>query len=221
MLKNIFLIIFLVFILFISGQTKSDENLKSFLPKEFILQEKIFGDLNKDGAKDCIMIIKGTDKNKIIKDDEGKLIDRNRRGIIILFKIQNQYELATKNYECFSSENEDGGIYYAPDLLFEIKKNNLYISYSHGRYGYWKYTLRYQNSDFEIIGYDTEDMTNGHTDSITSINFSTKKKITKINQNQDPYSNDVFDTKVEKILIEKPLRLSEIKDFDNIEMSKY
>ena len=90
MLKNIFLIIFLVFILFISGQTKSDENLKSFLPKEFILQEKIFGDLNKDGAKDCIMIIKGTDKNKIIKDDEGKLIDRNRRGIIILFKIQNK-----------------------------------------------------------------------------------------------------------------------------------
>ena len=53
----------------------------------------------------------------------------------MLFKVNEDYVLATKNYDCFSSENEDGGVYFAPELDISIEKGNLYVHYGHGRYG--------------------------------------------------------------------------------------
>jgi hypothetical protein len=52
----------------------------------------------------------------------------------------------------FSSENEDG-VSISPELSI-IKKSNLCVHYAHGRYGFWKYTFRFKNSDFDLIGYD-------------------------------------------------------------------
>ena len=137
-----------------SGQTIQKKKPKDFIPKGYVLFEKITGDLNKDGLDDCVLIIKGTDKSKIITDQYQGKLDRNRRGVIILFSRKDHYELALKNYNCLSSENEDGGIYFPPELSVEIIKGNLFFHYGHGRYGYWKYNFRYQNSDFELIGYD-------------------------------------------------------------------
>ena len=53
------------------------------------------------------------------------MVDRNRRGIIILFTEKDGYKLASKNYNCFSSENEDGGNYFSPELWVEERKGNL------------------------------------------------------------------------------------------------
>ena len=89
---------------------------EDFLPKGFMVFDKKFGDLNKDGLDDCILIIKGTNKENIIQHEYRGELDRNRRGIIVLFKKNDSYELAVKNYDCFSSENEEGGVYYAPEL---------------------------------------------------------------------------------------------------------
>ena len=83
---------------------------------------------------------------------------------------------------CFSSDNEDGGVYFAPELTVEIKKGNLLINYDHGRYGSWKYTFRYQKNNFELIGYDTyiRDHTSGQlVEKLISINFLTQKMQTK------------------------------------------
>ena len=200
------------------GQTEQKKEIADFLPKDAIIFQKISGDLNKDGIDDCILIIKKTDKSKIIKHEFRGELDRNRRGIIVLLNKKKYYELVTKNYDCFSSENEEGGVYFAPELSVEIKSNKLYVTYGHGRYGYWKYTFRLENTDFQLIGYDE---TNGGAviNSEKSINFLTKKKIEKVNTNQNAESgNEVFKETKTNIKVDKLIRLSEIKDFDDISL---
>ena len=51
------------------GQFELKQNPINFLPKGFLVFEKINGDLNRDGIEDCVLILKGTDQNKIITDE--------------------------------------------------------------------------------------------------------------------------------------------------------
>lgn len=220
-MKNslIFLITFLATTVF--GKVELKQNPTHFLPKGFVIFEKIYGDLNKDGIEDCVLIIKGIDKTQIITDENGAKLDRNRRGIIVLFNQKENYKLASKNHKCFSSENEDGGIYFPPDLWINIKNEKLYIHYGHGRYGYWEYTFKYKNSDFELIGYNRS---NGGAviESETSMNFLTKKKCEKVNINKNAKSGDeIFKELWKSININRLIKLSEIKDFDQLDMSLY
>lgn len=204
------------------GQGVQKKKPIDFLPKGYVLLEQIKGDLNKDGHDDCVLLIKGTDKSKFVTDEYRGRLDRNRRGVVVLFQNKGGYELVLKNYSCFSSENEDGGVYYAPELSLEIKKGNLYVSYAHGRYGYWEYTFRFQHSDLELIGYDDSDNHGPVINSETSINFSTRKKIVHENTNHDAESGEeVFKTTVTKIHQDKLIRLSLIKDFGELDISVY
>ncbi|KAF2509150.1 hypothetical protein E0W73_18940 [Flavobacterium foetidum] len=193
---------------------------EDFIPKGYVPFDTITGDFNKDGREDYILIIKGTDKSKIIQHEYRGELDRNRRGIIALINKNNGYELAVKNYDCFSSENEEGGVYYAPELDFEIKNGKLYVNYAHGRYGYWNYTFRYQNNDFELIGYDSSSNRGPIVLTETSINFLTRKKIVNQNVNENTYDDDeIFEKTETKIARTKLLKLSEIKDFDELDVS--
>ena len=179
----------------------------------------INGDLNKDGLEDCILIIKGTDKRKIINDKYNGELDRNRRGIIVLFKKNGRYEMVVRNNDCLSSENEDGGVYFPPDLYVAIEMGNLKVNYGHGRYGHWSYTFRFQNSDFELIGYDRS---NGGavTNSETSINFLTKRKLEKVNLYKNTEEGDeVFKETWKDIQVNRLIKLSEIEDFDKLDWS--
>lgn len=204
-----------------ASTVETKKNPHDFIPKGFVAFDTIYGDVNKDNVEDCILIIKGTDKSKIIKDQYRGQLDRNRRGIIVLLNKNNSYELAIKNYDCFSSENEDGGVYYAPELSVEINNQKLYIDYSHGRYGYWKYTFRYQNSDFELIGYDSSSSNGPVIDSDMSINFLTRTKVVNENTNENAESGDeVFEKTVTKIKKSSLIKLSEIKDFDELDLWK-
>ena len=170
-MRLLFLLIAVFFTTTLFGQTKQEKELSNIVPKGFMISERINGDLNKDGAADCVLIIKGTDKRKIIKDENSEKVDLNRRGIIILLNKNNHYELATKNYDCFSSANEDGGVYFAPELSIDINKGNLLIHFGHGRYGYRSYSFRFQNSDFELIGYDSSDDNGPIVNREMSVNF--------------------------------------------------
>jgi hypothetical protein len=192
---------------------------ESFLPEGFVIFEKIMGDLNNDGMKDCVLFIKGTDKSMVLNDEYKGRLDKNRRGLIVLFQTKNGYEIAAKNYACFSSENEDGGVYYPPDLDIEIEKGKLYIVYRHGRYGYWKYNFRFQDSHFELIGYDYSSTRGPIINQETSINFLTKTKITKVNTNEDPdqiTGDEVFKETKKNIELKNCIKLSEISDFDKL-----
>ena len=197
------------------------KNPSDFLPKGYVIFEETKGDLNNDGLEDYILIIKATEKDKIIIDEHCGKLDRNRRGIIVLLKTpDNSYKLAVENDQCFSSKNEEGGAYYAPELMVYAEKGNLFIHYAHGRYGYWKYTFRLKNSDFQMIGYDASDNNGPTVMNETSINYLTGKMHYKQNKNPNADSGEeVFEEKWSKINIQKPIMLSEIKDFDELENS--
>ena len=203
------------------GQVETKQNLSDFLPKGYVIFEKINGDLNKDGTEDLVIIVKGTNKENIVINQFDEKVDRNRRGIIVLFNKKDHYESVLKNYDCFSSENEDGGVYFPPELSIEIKNDNLYAHYAHGRYGYWRFTFRYQNSDFELIGYD-ESNGGAVIESEKSINFLTKKKQVKVNTNENAEGGDeVFKETWGKIIVNRLIKLSEIKDFSELDLSVY
>ena len=203
------------------GQVETKQNLSDFLPKGYVIFEKINGDLNKDGTEDLVIIVKGTNKENIVINQFDEKVDRNRRGIIVLFNKKDHYESVLKNYDCFSSENEDGGVYFPPELSIEIKNDNLYAHYAHGRYGSWRFTFRYQNSDFELIGYD-ESNGGAVIESEKSINFLTKKKQVKVNTNENAEGGDeVFKETWGKIIVNRLIKLSEIKDFYELDLSVY
>ena len=100
-MKKILTLLITTLTTMVFGQVEQKQNPTDFLPEGFVVFEKINGDLNKDGVEDCVLIIKGTDRNKIITDEYRGQLDRNRRGIIVLFKKNDYYELAIKNYDCW------------------------------------------------------------------------------------------------------------------------
>ncbi|MBL0686164.1 hypothetical protein JJQ60_21750 [Aquimarina mytili] len=192
------------------------------LPKGYTLFEKIQGDLNGDDLDDYVLIIKGTDKKKIVVNRFDKKVDRNRRGVLVYLTNKDKTILSTENLNCFSSENEDGGVYFPPELSIDIKNGKLYVHYGHGRYGYWKYTFRYQSSDFALIGYDSSENYGPIINRETSINFLTKKKLIRenVNQNTEESGDEIFEDNWTDIDIKDLYRLSEIKDFDELEINR-
>ena len=207
------------------GQSKQEQLERPFLPKGVVVMERIYGDLNNDGTEDCILLLKGIDPNQILVDEVRGTLDRNRRGILILFKKNDRYELALRNSTCFSSENEDGGVYFAPELALAIQNGNLYVHYGHGRYGHWRYTFRYQNSDFDLIGYDESYSSQIDSDFVVfdqlSVNFLTKKKVTKKVTHVAANGQEAYNELEQKITATKRVKLSEMTDFDAVDRSAY
>lgn len=195
------------------SDTIPKNKVSDFIPEGYEIFEEMKGDLNKDGINDCVVIIKSTSKSGYVNTEKGE-VNRNRRGIIVLLNENANYKMIIRNSGCFYSENEDGGIYFAPELSVEIKKGNLYINFGHGRYGYTTYTFRLKNSDMELIGYDSSDNSGGTVNRFTSINFLTKKKITQQNtfENEEG-ENDIFKETIYDVKVSKLAKLSEILDF--------
>jgi hypothetical protein len=198
------------------------QNPHEFIPKGYVIYEEMYGDLNKDGIEDCVLIIKGPDKNEIIEDENRGELDRNRRGIIVLLKKKEYYEMAIINDNCFSSEHEDGGVYFAPELFIEIDRGKLYVNYLHGRYGYWKYTFSLDKSDFKLIGYDQSDQFGPIISREININFISQKKLEKVNVNENAEGGDeIFKKTKQKIKVLQPIYLSQIIDFHDLDMTVY
>jgi hypothetical protein len=192
-----------------------------FVPASYVVFEKIQGDLNGDNQPDYLFVVKGKDKGKFVKDEYRGELDRNRRGIIVALSSQDGYKLALENRDCFSSENEDGGVYYPPELDVSIWKGTLRVHYAHGRYGYWTYSFRYQNSDFELIGYDSSQNRGPVVERSTSINLMTKKVRIRENINMNAEGGDEkFRERWKKFTRSKPIRLTQISDFDDFNVEE-
>ena len=193
-----------------------------FIPENYVLYQKYDTDLNKDGIEDCILIIKNTKKEHVVVNRQDKTVDRNRRGIIVLFKKKNTYQLVDRNIDCFYSENEDGGVYYAPQLSVETDDGDIILNYEHGRYGSWNYRFRFINDSYKLIEYNGTSLFGPITRSETIINFLTKEKLFKENINEDDEGNDeIFKETKSIISIEQIIKLSEIKDFEDLDLSIY
>lgn len=54
------------------GQSQTPSAYLPYVPKGYAIVETVKGDLNKDGMDDEVLLIKGTDKTKIIKNEYGE-----------------------------------------------------------------------------------------------------------------------------------------------------
>ncbi|MEL6846126.1 MAG: hypothetical protein AAFP02_23205, partial [Bacteroidota bacterium] len=189
----------------------------------YVVREKIYGDLNKDGEEDCILLIKGTDAANWVVNRFDEKVDRNRRGLVVLFKKKNAYQLAAENRDCFLSENEDGGVYFPPELSLETKNGNLLIHYGHGRYGTWQYLFRYQEDQFKLIGYDSSSNYGPIINTQTSINFLTQRKLIRENTNEEAQGNgdEVFKETWSDLPQQTLISLSKIKNFEALDLSQF
>lgn len=188
---------------------------KAYIPQSYTLFEAIEGDLNKDGQKDLVLIVKGTDSKQWIDDEYRGRLDRNRRGILVFLNQNGSYKKVVQNLSSFSSENEDGGVYFAPELSVEIIKNKLFLNYGHGRYGWWGYSFRLENNDMRLIGYENSSNHGPYISSETSVNLLTGKKLYRKNMNEDDEENPRFKETWSKVSL-APIYLSKIKDFDEL-----
>jgi hypothetical protein len=210
-----------------SKKVLKSANPLDFIPEGFVIYKQdghdlIKRDFNNDGLIDVAMIIKGTDKSNFVKNQFDVVVDRNPRGIIILLNKGKQYELALKNYDCFLSENEDGGVYFAPQLDIEFKNQRLSIAYRHGRYGYEDFIFRYQNRDFELTEYNASSNNGPVVLDETSINFLTGEYLYRNNINIVAESNadEIFEETKKIIEVKELIRLSEIRRFDGLDLSR-
>ncbi|HGS5166837.1 MULTISPECIES: hypothetical protein [Vibrio harveyi group] len=190
-----------------------DSSYREIVPNGHTIIEAIHGDLNGDSRDDIVLMIQGTDQNKIVTDELRGRLDLNRRGIIVALRGNDNYDVVVENDNCFFSDDEDGGVYMVPDILMSITKGNLYIDFVHGRYGYWSYNFRYQDSDLELIGYDASDNRGPRVEVVTSINYLTKKMLTKKNVNELDDDDPIFKEMWSTFVLEHRFKLSQISDF--------
>ncbi|MDA8581930.1 hypothetical protein N9K95_03655 [Schleiferiaceae bacterium] len=201
----------------------AQENLN---PVNFSLENQtvttvVTGDLNKDGIDDYVYLVKGMNPKYVVQSDLMGLVDRNRRGIVILLSNSGDYEIAVQNIGCFSSELEEPGNYYQPELDLIVEGSILKVHFAHGRYGYWRYLFRYQDDAFKLIGYF-----HCHGGAIVekevSINFSTRKKKVRVNINENAQGGDEeYQVEWSTFKLENLINLSDIQDFDNLHFSQY
>lgn len=163
-----------------------------------------------------MLIVKATDPAKWVNDEYQGKLDRNRRGIIVLVNENGQYKKIIQNLSCFSSEYEDGGVYYAPELLLSVEQGLLNVHYAHGRYGYWRYRFQLKEYDLQLVGYDNSDNFGPYINSQTSINYLTQRKLVRenINKNRDDDTPKFKETWYK--MNQAPVYLSKIKDFDRL-----
>ncbi|WP_407639240.1 hypothetical protein [Acinetobacter larvae] len=192
------------------------QEFKSYIPQHYTLFAAVSGDLNGDGVDDMVLIVKGTDPKQWVDDQYRGRLDRNRRGLIVLLNQNGQYRPVLKNLDCFSSENEEGGVYFPPELLVEIDKGLLNIRYLHGRYGHWGYSFRLKGQDLALIGFEGSNNFGPYIRRQTSINFITQRELTRTNLNaaQDEVEPPRFAEKWSKVNYPS-YYLSKIKDFDD------
>ena len=137
---------------------------KVSLPNQTALYDAIKGDLNKDGIEDVVVVTQETFKEKFMpfsdgcdestKDDKWcQIVNKNRRGVVILLSNGDKYEAIVTKRDIFESPNEDGGVYYPPELAIEIKNSELKFFYGHGRYRHWEYVFALDEKDFKLVRY--------------------------------------------------------------------
>jgi hypothetical protein len=177
---------------------------------------EVSGDLNGDGLDDCVLIIRATDKSKISNDGPYQA-DENPLGIMVFFNSKSGYQLALENRVCIPPPEYDSQMLH--DYVVEIKKGNLYIS-DRGRYSGAKYTFRYKNSDFELIGFDSylEQSASHITEKSVSINLATKKRQTKVlaNENAESMEKAVYKETWDNIKAGDIPKLSKIASFGKL-----
>jgi len=193
---------FLTFILSIIvsasyGQCFSYPSIKSngkavtdFAPTDWIILDSAYGDLNKDGLKDAAIILQHKDSVALAENEDTVLTQP--RILLILFKNPNNngYRL-TEQSNSFILKHDNSAM-DDPYQAMAIAKGVLEVKFRFFyNIGSWyitaaRYTFRYQQGQFVLIGADNFSFHRAtHDYEDYSYNFLTKKRIlTKGNDNE-------------------------------------
>ncbi len=198
------------------------KTLQDIIPKGWKILDSKIGDLNQDGISDLVFAIQNTDKKNIeLNDGLGSdTIDLNTRLLGIYFGVKTggfNQKLVSKDFIILRNSPAMD----EPFMGFSItNKGVLNISFSIWvSSGSWSmsrhtYRFRFQNNDFVLIGYDSNETHRGTGETTDySINFLARKmKISKGNISQDdPISIEWKEFKLESLMtiktIKKPFEL--------------
>jgi hypothetical protein len=168
---------------------KKASTLNKFVPSPWKIEERIFGDLNRDGVKDVALQL----LEKLPPGKEEASYPQSRLLVVLLKRI-NGYELIGS---CGLLGPQDGGVRGA-DLSVIINKGVLIISYSGGSNDGWYQTDRFRfdpkKDKMMLIGVDqrrdkgTEWVYTGR-----SINLLTHQRIDEAGKLTDvPLGNGIF-----------------------------
>jgi len=119
---------------------------QDIIPKQYQSIKEVYGDLDKDGIQEKVVVYNMSDK-----EDEINGIDRE---VVIFKKDKGNWKIWERSTSAVGN-SQDGGMMGDPFEDIEIKNGILLISQSGGSSWKWGHTdkYRYQNNNFELIGY--------------------------------------------------------------------
>jgi hypothetical protein len=190
-MKKLILILFILSSLSSLGKSNifelinQGDSLTSLVPNGWKILTYSYGDLNNDGIDDLALIIQGTDSTKIKLCDGFSVdtIDLNPRILAIYFKNSqtNKFEkqLQSDSFILIREEPAMDDPFDTIEISNDgILKIDFHIFYNVGSWFMSRnsYKFRFQNNEFELIGYDSDEVirNSGETTNY-SINFSAKK----------------------------------------------
>lgn len=169
--------------------TDYGKDMLAFVPDGWKIITSTAGDLNKDKADDIAIVIEDTNKENFIENEflGAPILNINPRYLLILFKEEKGYRLAGLNRDFIPSQNDAESSCLEDPFMesggMEIKNGVLSVSFHYwlscGSYGVTNecFKLRWQDGKFVLIGYDHSEFSRSSgEESLTSINFLTKKK---------------------------------------------
>ena len=202
-------ILFLFTAISMNAQTLKQQGTlaEQMIPEGWEHQE-VQGDLNKDGIKDLVVLAKPNFKENMMTRDDGYIYNFNKYIIAIyfgqaegLFKMWKQYQ------ELFPADDEWSSVGVELTITERGTLNiDTDLFSSGGNYGTsrTKYTYRYQNADFYLIGREsTEMMRNTGEMTTVSENYLTWKRQTiKDNAFEEGVKRETW-SKLTKVPLEK------------------
>ena len=169
--------------------TKRGKDIDAFVPKDWEIVGKAFGDLNADKIEDCALVIKANYSKFLNKNDGlgSDPFDTNPRVLVILFRDTDGYSIAKQSNTFILAP--DFPAMMEPFQKIAVRSGVLQLDfelwYSAGSWSAseYSYKFRFQNGKFVLIGADkTESMRNSGETESRSYNFlNGKMKITSGN----------------------------------------
>jgi hypothetical protein len=133
-------------------------NWKRFIPEGFQLVRSVEGDLNGDGKKDIAIVAEtiemmDSDHALIPTTDPAFSFGGLRRVLLILWKVDGGYELASESYNAIMCTG-CGGAWGDPFESISIRKGVLTVKHFGGSAWRWSDVrrFRFQDSAFRLIG---------------------------------------------------------------------
>lgn len=206
-----------------SDSISEKRTIDSYIPENWKVHTKIWGDLNKDGVKDVVLIIQNTDKKYIVTNDGfgQDTLDCNPRKLLVLFNEKGDFKKVSENVDFIPTTNDS----ISPCLADPLEGNNqsiekgvLILNFNYWlSCGSWYVTnntfkFRFQNDRMELIGFDSESLHRASMEtSEDSFNFMTMKRRTSEGGNMANDDNDNVKVTWSKIVGEKISVLDKMK----------